>query len=193
MRLSRTIPEQRLRGIIIAAALGLTASTGCGLDDFEEEIIEEITIPASPMIGNPFDAEGSAGLNNLQLSAAKNFQNQGVTPGDVDAIFVKSIRMEVVLPAGAPDIVGHMDNYLTQVEFFVESPGVPRESLGTLDNVPMELSADLAVNTALNLKPYAVAESMKIGAEITLKQEPAINVTFRTILTLLIDINLLEV
>lgn len=161
---------------------------GCGaLDEFEEVITDEVTIPAQRFgVGGLFSPD-FGGLDDIQLSQARTFKNEGVDPNDVDAIFVKSLELQVSTGSPALD---RLDYYLESIEFFIEAPGQTRRSLGALATVPEAASAMLPVDPTFNLKPYAVAPSMTVSAQATLKGQPRVNVTLRVILTLAVDINL---
>ena len=161
---------------------------GCGaLDEFEQVIVDETVIPGQANPG-PFNAQFGGALNNLDLSSANEFRNNDVSPNDVDAIYVQSIVVE--LDGGSPE-VSIMSDYLDGIEFVVESDGLPTVSLGMITDIPMATSAAIAVDSSINLKDYAVAPSMRIRANIRLRRQPFVNLTVRTTVTLLVDINLL--
>ena len=170
--------------------LGLltVSAIGCGaLDEFEEVIVDEALLPRQTTVG-PFSPQFGGSLTNIDLSASREFRNNDVSPGDVDAIFVRSIVVET--DAGQPDL-SNMSLYISRIEFYVEADGVERRTLGTLTDIPMATSARIPVDSDLNLKPYATAPSMRVGTNVDIHTQPFVNVTFRTTLTLLVDINLL--
>lgn len=173
-------------GLAVASSFG----TGCGaLDDFEHVLQDEASIPGSFFQTSPFALGYSGGFNDIQLSSSKSFQNAGVTPGDVDAIFVVSARLEGTKPQ-----IDRLDVLLGRVEIHVEAPGVEKRTIATIEEIPPNASAvDLTVAPDFNLKPYAVAPSMQVGADVTLKQAPALETTLRTTIVLHVDINLLGV
>ena len=130
--------------------------------------------------------DNAGGLNNLALSQDQSFQNQGVAPSDVDAIFTKSITLE----DGEPRLK-NFANVVESVILFVEAPGVEKKELARGQDFPDAATVSLAIQPTLNLKPYAVAPSMTISAEVKLKQPPLNRFELKTTITLLVDINLL--
>lgn len=178
------IASVRWIGVLSAISFGV----GCGgLDEFEQVLEDEASIPGSFFQPAAFALGYKGGFDGIQLSKADSFQNAGVEPSDVDAIFVKSVHLEGTKPQ-----IDRLDVILTSVELFVEAPGVPRATIATITQFPPGASAvDLDADTALNLKPYAVAPSMSVGANVTLRQAPALETTLKTTVKLLVDINLL--
>lgn len=180
------------RHLLAAVLLPVFAGTAaCGaLDEFEEVIVDETTIPATSPIATPFSPGHAGSFQGLELGKSRTFQNQGVSPSDVDAIFVKSVNVEMSTGSNNP-LIDRLSLYVRSITFYVEAPGVERRVIATRTSFPEAASADLEVTPDLNLKPYAVAPSMDIGAEVVLERQPAVNVKLKTTLTLLIDINLL--
>jgi hypothetical protein len=173
---------------LVALWLAVFATTGCGaFDDFEVTLSDSVTIPGSGLnvgVFSPLPYDG--GLTNLALSQDQSFQNQGVAPSDVDAIFTKSITLE----DGEPRLK-NFANVVESVVLFVEAPGVEKKELARGQDFPDAATVSLAIQPTLNLKPYAVAPSMTISAEVKLKQPPLNRFQLKTTITLLVDINLL--
>lgn len=168
--------------LALAAAL-----IGCGaFDEFDVVVEDSATIPGTFGAGQIFAPDYGSSFNSLNLRADKTFTNNDVSPDDVDAIFVKSVRLEDSEPN-----LNNLKNVIESVELFVEAPGVARVKIASGSNFPAGASADLAVEAMVNLKPYAVQPSMKISAEVKLKQRPAFTFKLKTVVTLLVDINLL--
>lgn len=177
-----------LAALAVAALAGGTIATGCGaFDDFEVEMKDEVTVPGRGLVLGVFSPLPYSGnLAGTQLSQNQTFQNQGVEPGDVDAIFVKSIRLDDSEPN-----LKNFANVLEEVVLYVEAPGVERKELARGSGFPDAATVELMVQGTLNLKPYAVASSMTISAEVKLKQQPLNTFKILTTVTLLVDINLL--
>ncbi|MCK6552125.1 hypothetical protein L6R52_40215 [Myxococcota bacterium] len=169
---------------LVTCAVSLTRCAA--LDEFEHVMSDEATIPGTVGAGALFELGYGGDFDSVDLSSEQSFQNQGVSPSDVDAIFVKAIHIE-----GANPNIDRLDVIIESMEVYVEAPGLERKTIGTLTNIPMGAAADLVVDSTLNLKPYAVAPSMKVGAVVDIKQRPAFDTTIRTTVTLLVDINLL--
>lgn len=165
----------------------------CGaLDEFEETIVDETTIPGSTMtINGPFSPSFTGRFNGVDLSSTQSFRDNDVSPGDVDGIFVKAIRVEITTGAQNADL-DRLDRFIERLELWVEAGGQPRISLAVQEPFPMAQAIDLAVDPDLNLKPYATSTNMTIGANVRVAQDrPVVSATMRTTVTLLIDINLL--
>ena len=173
-----------IRLFLAAAAL---TSTACGaLDDFETTIEDEATIPGTFNAQTPSPLNFGGSFSSLDLSANREFSNQGVGPDDVDAIFVKAVHVESTEP-----MRDRLDVLLESIDLAVSSPGIAEKSVASKSQFPAAPAVDLDVVPDLNLKPYATAESMTMGATISLKQKPTFTTTLRVTVTLAIDINLL--
>lgn len=174
-------------------ALAAIALAACGgLDEFEEVIVEEASIARTDGNGitGPFSPNYGGGFSNIDLSQSRTFENEGISPDDVDAIFVKSVQIEVD--------TGTDDDRLDQLHFYIEgmtmhvsAEGQSEAMIAELPMVPMSRTASLEVADTLNLKPYATAPSMTVGANVRLKEERGLNIVLRTTITLLIDVNIL--
>lgn len=170
----------------------LAGSPACGLKKFETSLSDEATLPGT--IGQPLPITGpealgyKGGFNGLNLAQERNFQNNGVKPGDVDSITVISARLQ------GTKSIDDLGALLMSVELWVEgpTPDLPRKTIATITEFGAgSNAADFTVMSGFNLKPYAVAPSMKVGTNILLKQRPAFDTTLRTTIKLLVDIHLL--
>jgi len=178
---------------------------GCGIDDFEEVITDEATLPRMQTAGTPLSAGYGGSFNSLELSKARNFENMGVEPGDVDGIYVKSIQLE--MDSGSDnDAINRLALYVESMEIWVEAPGEERKTVGRLMPAPDAKTADLTIESdfqpsaaddqGTGLKPYAVAESMQLGAQVVLTENGSgtfLNIKLKTTVTLLIDVNILGI
>lgn len=175
----------------IGAALLLFAASACGgIDHFEHTMVDEATVPGSSMINGPFSVQYGGAFNGVDLAKSESFSNNGVDPNDVDAIFIKAVRFEGTRPD-----VDRLDVLLNAAVLWVEAPGLPRVTVASRYEFPSSNQTTLEVvagedGESINLKPYATAASMTVGTDINLKLQPAFTTTFRTTITLLVDINL---
>jgi hypothetical protein len=177
-----------MRPVVFALLLAALASAGCGLNKFDDTLTDEATIPGKLMtMGQPFSLTYSGGFQSgLDLSSEKTFQNNGVSPDKVDAIFVKKVHIEGTNPQ-----IDRLDVILQSLTIWVEAPNVPRQTIATGSDFPaMSSAADLMVMSQINLKPYAVSKSMKVGTDVVLKQQPAFSTTIKTTVTIEVDIHL---
>jgi hypothetical protein len=176
--------SRRVRHLMFSATLVL--GTGCGLNRFNETIQDTATIPGTVlMMATPLGYGGS--FNNLDLSHSMGFQNAGVTPGNVDAIYVQSVHLQ-----GAHPETDDFGAILSSVTMWVQAPSVPRATVASQNSFAAgSSSADLVlVMPSVNLKPFAVQPSMQVGADVVLKQKPALNTTITTTVILAVDIHL---
>jgi hypothetical protein len=178
-----------------ALPLLVLGSTGCGaLDEFTKTIVDETVIPQSAT-GLFIPQFSGGGFTGIELSSAQEFENAGVSPSDVDAIWIESIRLDLATGANNPAF-DQLDNFIEQVEFFVEAPGQPRVVVAKKEMMPATATTQLDITPGdmlpgVNLKPYAVAESMTFGANMTLKANRGLSATVTTTVVLKVDINLL--
>lgn len=182
----------------IAAAL-LALGAGCGaLDEFRQTIVDETTIPSTQSALTPFaPAFSGGGFSNVNFSTLQEFQNNGVSPDDVDAIYVESITMAIDAGSNNPAIE-QLDNFIVSVEFFVEAPGLERQVVAKKDMMPETASTTLEITPGemlpgVNLKPYATAESMSFGAQMTITDGRMLTAKLTTTVVLVVDVNLLGV
>ncbi len=179
------------RQAVAALAVAMTACGG--LDEFEEVIVEEASIARTDGngINGPFSPSFGAGFSDIDLSQARTFENEGISPDDVDAIYVKSVTLEVD--------TGTDDSRLDQLHFYIEGMEMNVTATGQSEAMIAELPtpvamtrvANLDVPPMLNLKPYATADSMTVTANVRLKEPRGVNFVLRTTITLLIDVNIL--
>lgn len=188
------LPHLSLRRL--ALPLAALVASGCGaLDEFSKTIVDETVIPESQMQGVFLPEFTGGGFTGINLSSAQEFQNAGVSPSDVDAIWIESITMDLATGANNPAF-DQLDNFITSVEFFVEAPGQPRVVVAKKDMMPETASTQLEITPGdmlpgVNLKPYATAESMRFGASMTLRENRGLSATLTTTIVLKVDINLL--
>lgn len=183
-------------GLTLAASLG---ALSCGaLDEFEQTIIDETTIPFTQPAQAPFTPTfAGGGFSSVNVSSLQEFQNNGVSPGDVDAIYVKSVTLDLSTGSNNPAI-DQLDNFIVSVELFVEAPGLDRQVIATKTMMPETASTTLEITPGdmlpgVNLKPYATAPSMSFGAQMMLKDPRGVNAQLKTTIVLVVDLNLLGV
>lgn len=165
------------------------ALAACGIDDFEVTLEDSATISGTQFQTGIPGALDYGNFGALTLETNKSFLDQGVSPDDVDAIFVKSVNV-----AGGNPEIDRLDVILESIELSVDASGVNKRTIATGSNFPAQTrSVDLSVMSEVNLKSYAVANDMSVGAVITIKTPPALQTTIKTTITLLVDINLVGI
>lgn len=173
-----------MRPHIGAALLSFALSSACGgIDRFEHVITDSATIPGMINMG-AFTLMYGGAFRGTDLSKAETFQNQGVSPSDVDGIFIQSVTLQGTKP------IDRFDVLLESVELAIEAPGLPRLPVASKRGFERSNAAGLNLDTNQNIKEYAVKESMTLTTNVDIKQIPAFETTIETTVTLIIDINL---
>lgn len=158
---------------------------GCGaFDEFDVTISDSASVPGN-FQAMVFQPSYSGSFGSLDLSGEQTFKNNNVKPSDVDAIYVKSIRLEDSQP-----MLNNLANIVESVSFTLEAPGQAPRQIGVGMAFPMAASAELMVDPTYNIKDYATAAAMSIKAEVKLKKSPAFSFTIKSTITLHVDINL---
>ena len=200
----------------LAYVILVTSISACaGLDDFATEVTDEATIDGTYLMNSPSSLNFGGQYSNLQLSATKEFQDQGIDPDDVDAIYITGITIEATTPEGA-----RLDPIIRSLDFSISASGQPTKLIGR-SIIPdgelrvIELGSPTAsgcsdvqytdetscitngaewlsssFSATENIKDYATAESVSVTANVELKQKPLFTTTLRTTIKLLVDINL---
>ena len=207
-------PKQSSRAAV--SVILITSLIACaGLDDFKTEVTDEATIDGTYLMNTPSSLNFGGQYGNLQLSATKDFQDQGIDPDDVDAIYITGIVIEAINPEGA-----RLDPIIRSLDFSISAPGQAEKLIGRsiipdgelriielgsptasgCSNAQYSYEMSCAANGAQwlsssfadmeNIKDYATADSMSVTANVELKQKPLFTTTLRTTIKLLVDINL---
>ena len=207
--------HQLLASVVLGLSLGQTI--GCAsLDDFKVEVTDEAVIDGTYMT-NVAGALGFGGdYRSLNLSATKEFSDQGIDPDDVDAIYVESISVVATTPENA-----RLDPIIKSLEFSVSADGQMTKLLGrsilpdgnevreiiigqptaglcSNDNFSDQTACETSGNNwrasslkSFNLKDFATSQKMSVTANVELKQQPLFTTTLRTTIKLTVDIDLL--
>lgn len=152
------------------------------LDNIDVQVGGKAVVPAGTILDDVVGVLDFDALQNIDLSA--EFENQGVTKDDVDAVHLVAFTLRVESPED-----GSFD-FLTSASFFAETEGQPRVLIAKLDEVPRgarELSMD--VIEGVDLKPYVVAPRMTITSEARVRGRPDEETTVAADVLLDVDIS----
>lgn len=152
------------------------------LDNIDVEVGGKAVVPAGTVIDDVLGSLNFDAFQRIDLSA--EFENQGVTKDDVDAVHIVHFTLRIESPAD-----GSFD-FLRSASFFAETDGQPRVLIAKLDEVPRgarELSMDVIDGVAL--KPYVVAPSMRITSEARVSGRPDEETTVAADVLLDVDIS----
>lgn len=166
------------RGASFAA---LAALVNCdNLDNFDVTVAGNGVVPKGTIVDQLLNIIAIDGFDSIDLSA--EFKNQGVTKDDVDSVAILSFTLEIVSPASA-----NFD-FLTSIAFFAEADGSPRAKIAELTSVPAgQRSIALNLVSGVELKPYVVAPSMRIAAEVSGERPPE-DTEVKAVVTLDVDV-----
>ncbi len=166
-----------------AGVLGLCALTMCdSIDNIEVEVGGKGVVPAGTVVDDVLGSLNFDAFQSIDLSA--EFENQGVTKDDVDAVHVVDFTLRIESPAD-----GNFD-FLTSVSFFAETEGQPRVLIAKLDEVPRGArELPLTVMTGVELKPYVVAPKMRISSEARVSGRPDDDTTVAADVLLDVDVS----
>jgi hypothetical protein len=163
-----------------AAALGALVTCD-NIDNFEVTVGGKGVAPKGTVID---ELLASLAFNELtEIDLTREFENQGVTKGDVDSVRILEFTLTIESPASA-----NFD-FLTSVAFFAETDGEPKVLIAKLDQVPKGVrELVLAVEAGVELKPYVVAPKMRISSEVEGKRPPE-DTTVAAEVVLDVDVN----
>lgn len=146
-----------------AAALVSLAVTSCDrIDNFPFVVSGKGEIKKGSILDDLLGDLSIAGFDHVSFD--QTFANQGVGDGDVDSVLVDAFNVQINAPVGA-----NFD-FLTSMRFFANADGLPEVEIAELASVPKGVSKlDFDV-LDVELKPYAIAPSMTVRAEIVGKR-----------------------
>jgi hypothetical protein len=119
------------------------------------------TVPASTPLEILISDIGFGEFVELDITDAQELDNQGVQPGDISLVELKFFELEATAPADA-DL-----SFITQLDVFVESPGLDRLLIATQDDFPAGMAlVDMNIED-VDLTDYIVSENMTITTDVS--------------------------
>ena len=143
--------------VLLAAASAITCSN---LDNVSVPADGQTTIPGS-VLGGLLGPVGFLGFSDIDVSEAQEFRNQGYSKDQIDSVRLEVFTLAITAPQG-----GNFD-FLSEVSFFAESEGLPRVEIARINPVPRGASALELEILDVELRDYAVADSMTITTTAT--------------------------
>jgi hypothetical protein len=126
------------------------------ISESAESTIEQGTI-LEDLVGDL----GFGSFLDMDISQNTELRNQGIEPGDIREVRLESFVLEVTSPEGG-DL-----SFLSDIAFYVESDGLPRERIASgADFAEGESRIELDLDD-VDLTDYATAERMSIVTEVT--------------------------
>lgn len=131
----------------------------CRLDHIDVTAGGQAAISHATLVDTLLGNLSFAGFDKVDF--AEEFQNQGVSKGQVDSVRLQTFTLTVEAPAG-----GSFD-FLTSVAFFAEADGVDKVEIASMSEIPKGMKVlHLVVNADAELEPFVVAPSMRITSEV---------------------------
>lgn len=139
------------------------ACVACGgpLVTIEVDRAGETVVPARTVVGQLLGGLGFDDLEGFDLSASQELQNEGVSPGDIEGVILLRMTLSATDPANA-DL-----SFLERVEFFAESPQLPRVRVAHFAAFAPGESVAVFELDDVDLTDYATASTMTISAEVS--------------------------
>ena len=170
-----TIPSLLRRSAAVIAAAVLCT---CGsLDHFDVHTGASAKIPAATILDELLGSVAFPGFDNLSFS--QQIANQGVTEDQIDSVVVKTFVIHT--DPGSGDTL----DFLQSASFYAEADGLPKVLVASGSDFAGQTSVDLDLEDE-ELKPYVVAPSMTLSAEIKGKK-PQKETTVTADVTLTVD------
>jgi hypothetical protein len=163
-----------------AFALCAVLASACGeLDEVDVTRSGTATVPGGP--GTPL----AAGAVALDLALGRGvLEAEGIDPDDVDAARLVAFRLDVVEGT-------NLEDWLDAIALHVEAPGLPRalvaERRGIMALPEGTRQVELTVS-GVDLKPYVLAPTAQVTAEVEGRQPPE-STTVRGTATIRVDVN----
>lgn len=162
--------------------VSVLAVSACGsIDEVDVTRSAEVVVPGAA--GSP-PLSGTA-LTSLDLVIDRRaLAENGVDPNDVDSARLVGLRLEVLQGTS-------LDAWLESVAFYAEAPGIPRtliaqkSGIGALPAGTNTVELDVP---GVDLKPFVLADTAQVTAEVTGTQPP-LDTTLRATATIRVDVN----
>lgn len=159
------------------------AITCGGLDNFIIEENSRAIIERGSLLEMFAGAAGFSEFATLDITQNQSLANQGVERSQIDSVKIQTITMTVVDPPSGQDFT-----FLDSIEFYVESPDLPRITIAT--GGPFEAGAttvELSIPDE-DLADYAASPSMNITTSAR-GRRPDQDTTIDAKITLDVDVN----
>lgn len=164
--------------ILLVLIVGLTCSS---IDNVQVEASGETTVEGD-LLGELLGQLSFLGFEGIDISQSQEFENKGYTKDQIDSVRLRSFTLAITAPED-----GNFD-FLTRISFFAEADGLPEVEIARLDPVETgkrEIEMELL---DVDLRDYAVADSMTISTSAT-GTTPEEDTTIQARLVLDVDVN----
>jgi hypothetical protein len=185
--ISRAAPQRPRRSFSrlarrAASLVALASLSMCNLDHVDFSVGGKVTVPQGTLLDTLLGNLAVAGFDSIDFS--QQFQNQGVSRGDVNSVKLKSFTLDVESPAD-----GNFD-FIQSITFFAEASGSPKIQIASMDPVPKgKKELVLVVDPTAELAPYVVAPSMSITSQVT-GSSPSADTTVNAAVVLDVEVHI---
>ena len=177
-----------MRNFALAACVALC---GCSsLLSFDVNSSGTATIQGSPgggLLGNALGA-GFGGFNNFNVSQSQDFKNENTNKDHISECRLTKLTLKVLKPA--PPAAGSDLSFLSQIDFFITAPNLPKVHIAGATNLPPgQSTVDLALDNR-DIAAYARSDTFSITTEAQ-GHAPSADTSIEADLTLNIHASLL--
>lgn len=144
----------------MVAVVGVLA---CGGALFRLTLSESATtvVQGGTLLEQLVDDVGFGSFLDMDLVSSEELQNQGVSPGDIQEVYLVDFVLVATDPPGA-DLA-----FLDRLEVFVEAPQLPRVRIASQSDFPEGIAEASFELEDVDLTDYVVSESMTITTDAT--------------------------
>lgn len=163
----------------LAALAGAVVLCTCGtLDRFDVSTSASAEIQKATILEELLGAVNFSGFDKLNF--AQQIANQGVSEEQIDSVKIKTLVLHTA--EGESTTL----DFIKSAKFYAEAEGLPRVLVASSDDFAGETSVEMDVEAELELKPYVVAPSMTLSAEVEGKR-PQEDTKITADVTLMVD------
>jgi len=146
--------------LLLLTALAMTGCSG-GLATITIEVEDTVTVEGGGLLSELVGTLGFDGFTQMNLIDAQELQNQGVSPGDIQEVFLSELTLSALSPDGA-DL-----SFIESLDVYVEAPDLPQVLVATQDSFPDGQDVVTFDLLGVDLTEYVVSESMTLTTDVT--------------------------
>lgn len=155
------MPLSSSRRLVPYLSLGLfVACRGGAITHIELDGADRVTVEAGTVVEDLLGDLGFDAFTDMNIVEAKELQNQGVEPGDIDGVQLVSFELSVVSPSEG-DL-----SFFESMSVYVESPGLEPVLIAEAFDFPQDARVVSFDVYDTDLTEYVVSESMTLSTDI---------------------------
>lgn len=145
---------------ILSVGMILTGCSG-GLATITVDVEDTVTVEGGGLLSELVGQLGFDGLTAMNLVDSQELQNQGVSPGDIQEVFLSELTFTALSPDGA-DL-----SFIESLDVLVSAPDLPQERVASQDRFPAGQPVVGMDLDSIDLTAYVVSESMTLTTDVT--------------------------